>query len=49
MTIVLMVANCRGATNGPWRPEAGRTPANGIALASAVALAACAQLPRAPR
>lgn len=49
MTIVLMVANCRGATNGPWRPEAGRTPASGIALASAVALAACAQLPRAAR
>ena len=49
MTIVLMVANCRGATNGPGRPEAGRTPASGIAPASAVALATGAQLPRAPR
>ena len=49
MTIVLMVANCRGATNGPWRPEAGRTPARDIAPASAVALATGAQLPRAPR
>jgi hypothetical protein len=49
MTVVLVVANRCGATNGPWRPEAGRTPASGIALASAFALAACAHLPRVPR
>jgi hypothetical protein len=49
MTVVLMVASRRGATNSLWRGEAGRTLASGIALASASALAAGAQLPRAPR
>jgi len=42
MTVVLMVSSRRGATNGPWCRQAGRTQASGIALASAFALAAWA-------
>ncbi len=49
MAVVLMVSSRRGATNGPWRREAGRTLARGIALASALALAACAHPPAEPQ
>jgi hypothetical protein len=49
MSVVPMVSSHRGATNGPWCRQAGGTLARGIALASAFALAAGAQLPRAPR
>ncbi len=49
MAVVLMVSSRRGATNGPCRREAGRTLAGGIALASALALAACAHPPAEPQ
>ena len=49
MTVVLVVSSRRGATNGPWRREGGRTLASGIALASALALAACAHPPGEPQ
>src|SRR5216684_6479621 len=49
MTAVLMISSRRGATNGPCRREAGRTLAGGIALASALALAACAHPPAEPQ
>ena len=39
MTVVLMVSSRRGATNGLWRRQAGRTLASG-ALASAAPAAA---------
>jgi phospholipid-binding lipoprotein MlaA len=44
-----MVSNRRGATNGPWRREVGRRLASGIALASALALPACARPPAEPQ
>ena len=49
MTAVPMVSNRRSATNGPWRRDAGRSLANGIALVSALALAACAHPPEEPQ
>jgi phospholipid-binding lipoprotein MlaA len=49
MAVVLMVSSRRGATNGLWRREAGRTLASGIALASAFALVACAHPPAEPQ
>jgi phospholipid-binding lipoprotein MlaA len=49
MTAVPMVSNRRSATNGPWRRDAGRTLANGVALVSALALAACAHPPEEPQ
>src|SRR6266478_1629395 len=49
MAVVLMVSGRRGATIGPWRREAGRTLTRGIALASALALAACAHPPEQPQ
>ena len=49
MTAVLMVSSRRGAANGPWRREAGGTLASSVALASALALAACAHPPAEPQ
>jgi phospholipid-binding lipoprotein MlaA len=49
MRAIPMLSNRRSATNGPWRRDAGRTLANGIALVSALALAACAHPPEEPQ
>src|SRR5216684_4125746 len=48
MAVVLMVSSRRGATNGPWRREAGRTLARGIALALTLTNTACAHRPADP-
>jgi phospholipid-binding lipoprotein MlaA len=56
MTAILMVQrrggatpSRPGATNGPWRREHARTLGCGIALVSALALAACAHAPADPQ